>query len=353
MKKSKSSFSSKPLSYKIAYVIVFILILLLFTGAVGGNIYLFKSMRRNNITAYADGVGGSTEEYTYQTTALNTSNIFMYIEGGEANGYNVVSSLWRLNYQKDFNDGVAGYVAFEFVTTSHSDTSNSYPMANAPQYNVYELPTEVGGGFIFEVGLYNLAQGVYFPVNVNFALECIEVVENGIANTVDYMAQVIFSFVSTDRLPDDEASPPMQLEIYDIQGNYFKYEISVVQNLYSFYHNSPRYVYDVQVPSTEGADTLYNRGFKAGFERATAGLEADIQEAYDRGSRDGELIGYDRGLREQNLFTFDKLANAVVFAPVKTFVSLFNFEILGYNMLSFASFILTAIVVFGILKFFL
>lgn len=75
-------------------------------------------------------------------------------------------------------------------------------------------------------------------------------------------------------------------------------------------------------------------------------------EQYQAGQTNGYDKGYQDGLSVGNGATFFSLIAAVVDAPIKAFTSLFNFEILGMNMTSFALSLLTAALVIAAIRLF-
>lgn len=60
--------------------------------------------------------------------------------------------------------------------------------------------------------------------------------------------------------------------------------------------------------------------------------------------------GWNRGVDSASNYTFKSLISAVIDVPVKTFVSLFNFDFLGVNLLNFLLSLLTIGLIIGIVK---
>lgn len=88
---------------------------------------------------------------------------------------------------------------------------------------------------------------------------------------------------------------------------------------------------------------------------------ADITGAYEQGLKDGtkdkEAFGikeYNRGKAEgtesANKYTFTTLMLSIVDVPVQTLYGLLNFEILGYNMLSFVMGLLSLAIVIWVIR---
>ncbi len=76
-------------------------------------------------------------------------------------------------------------------------------------------------------------------------------------------------------------------------------------------------------------------------------------QQYQQGQQVGYDKGYSAGLADGDGNSFLSLITAVIDAPITAFTSLFNFEILGFNMRTFVLSILTAALVVAIMRFFM
>ena len=106
----------------------------------------------------------------------------------------------------------------------------------------------------------------------------------------------------------------------------------------------------------------YNSGFIDGYDGAVSDLKIEYSNAaseqyykgYDRGLEVGFNSGYEEGkvwgaqIAESG--DFRELLTSVVDAPIKALSGLFNFEILGQNMLEFVGAILSLCVILFVLK---
>ena len=91
---------------------------------------------------------------------------------------------------------------------------------------------------------------------------------------------------------------------------------------------------------------MFQIGYTAGY---TAGMTTDTSEAYSNGETKGYAEGFTAGKAEGLNISkngdWKNLISAVVEAPINTFQSLFNFEILGMDMrVAFGSIIALCIV---------
>ena len=77
----------------------------------------------------------------------------------------------------------------------------------------------------------------------------------------------------------------------------------------------------------------YNLGYTEGYAKgATDNDDQQYQYGYTVGKKDGFLAGKEEGLQITNTGSWTNLFTAVAEAPINTFQSLFNFEILGLDM---------------------
>lgn len=113
---------------------------------------------------------------------------------------------------------------------------------------------------------------------------------------------------------------------------------------------------DLLVNGDSGYYIGYIRGQEDGY---TSGYEAGrdsfrenyvTKDAYDRYGASQYNKGYLAGIENTNEYTFTGLLGAVIDVPVKTFMGLFNFEILGMNMASFFTSLLTICIILAVVK---
>lgn len=72
---------------------------------------------------------------------------------------------------------------------------------------------------------------------------------------------------------------------------------------------------------------------------------------YTNGKNVGYSTGYNKGVDDSNNYTFIGLIGSVIDAPIKAFTSLFNFELLGFNLLNFVKALFTLMVIIVVARF--
>ena len=99
---------------------------------------------------------------------------------------------------------------------------------------------------------------------------------------------------------------------------------------------------------SDGYDVGYGEGYNVGL--GEGGDGGSYEDGYAFGYKRGEYYGYIQGVADSNQYTFKGFLTALIDAPLNSFVSLFNFELLGYNLSSFFLSILTFCLVICIVK---
>jgi len=93
--------------------------------------------------------------------------------------------------------------------------------------------------------------------------------------------------------------------------------------------------------TSTNADVVYSDGYNLGF-----------TEGHSQGYGEGYNVGYNHGTSSASEFTFLGLLGAVFQAPITALTGLLNFNLLGFNMLTFYESLFTLAIVFIILRFF-
>lgn len=143
--------------------------------------------------------------------------------------------------------------------------------------------------------------------------------------------------------------------VYYYQFCYF--DSSDRELFFNFYgNNNMSNIVSLFVPRTYYFSTSLddNQFYSSGFQDGKAiGFSSGESVGYDKGFSVGKRVGRDAGFIEgvesAHEYTFLGLIGAVFDAPLNTFISLLNFEILGFNMLSaFTGLLTLAVIIFFI-----
>ena len=139
------------------------------------------------------------------------------------------------------------------------------------------------------------------------------------------------------------------LKYYDVNDEYFVHSFLTTED---YYFNSRTYY--IQNPDTFTDNQFYKQGYSAG---ESAGYSAGETAGYSAGYSAGETIGYNngysQGVEHGGQYTFNSLLSAVIDVPVRTFTSLFNFDLLGVNLVGFFTGLLTISIIITVVKMFL
>lgn len=101
-------------------------------------------------------------------------------------------------------------------------------------------------------------------------------------------------------------------------------------------------------------DTMYQAGYNDGLEEGrNIYTDAGYDEGYGVGYREGENYGKNLGRLEATNYSFLSMFGALIDAPVKAITGLFNFNILGINLLGFITGAFTLVVIIFIVRLFL
>lgn len=117
---------------------------------------------------------------------------------------------------------------------------------------------------------------------------------------------------------------------------YFKYSSNTLQSLIDNKFLNYNVYNDLQ--GSDEYDRGYSYGYESGYNKGNYDGE---QSGFTKGYNQGKSVGFNDGVESANDYSFLGLMGAVVDAPVRAFSGLLNFELLGFNMLSFFTGLLT------------
>lgn len=117
-------------------------------------------------------------------------------------------------------------------------------------------------------------------------------------------------------------------------------------------NNSIKYNIFYSLASVDFSDNqIYQEGYDEGYNRGLAlGTTEGYGNGYDTGYDVGFGNGRNEGIQNANNYSFLGLFGAIVDAPLTGLRSLFNFEFLGINLLSFITSLLTIALITFVIK---
>lgn len=138
----------------------------------------------------------------------------------------------------------------------------------------------------------------------------------------------------------------LYIEYFDINEASISFGFYVPSN-YEFVSRT----YYFNNPTALDDNHSYNEGYSAGYtDGNSVGNSSGYKDGYKAGETIGYHNGYTKGVENGGKYTFANLLGAVVDVPVRSFTSLFNFELLGVNLAGFFSGLLTLAVILTIVK---
>lgn len=329
MKENKPSIKTRVLlwikSHAKQSVYIFIA-LVFFFGATFGFLLgcLVASPKRNSVTASADGgysLGTPTDTYlTYSNIPFallgqfvcHSTNSYVFSFCGSVSKNEGFGQYYLLigNYAENYQ---SGYMLFDLNSKSFSKFGS---LPGTFSYNIESIGRQSLPA--------TSAQRVTLPYTLSFSSNTFSYVLSSITST--HQVQFTLTFIGTSAYPLSVlyCNPPY----YTLATNYERPASTLNGSFPNFVLSSrgllyteSEYLSAVENARSEGKTTGYQQGYQAGLE--TGG--------------EGSFL---------NLFT------AVVDAPVKVFTSLFDVEILGFNMKNVVLALLSICLVFAVYRLF-
>lgn len=233
-------------------------------------------------------------------------------------GVDVLGDFYSYNNYYSGNVGEFGYKYFDLSFDRFTDCDVIDRYIN---YNELfcMLPIFVDSGFISDLSYASITY-----------------VDDG--HILGYVNGLFLTFVDINgkKLMIEFPGPPTNNETPD--SNHLYFESLVPERIIYF--------------SDEVTDnSFYYQGFDAGYNQGKLDGElSGYNTGYNSGYNDGYFYGYDVGSNSTNQYTFSNLLTAVVEAPVNVLISLLDFNIMGYNLLSIVVGLLSLGVIVVIIK---
>lgn len=296
---------------------------------------------------------GSIESYVNDSTLydflLSNGSFSDYNSYSYDQGYN---NGYSIGYNNAYNDGLAyatnmfsGYGPFLYSTWSivnrfdHSQILGDFTGRFTSEYF-----NSFNGGFTFsnqlfaDIESYFLenedSEGVFKVVFDNYLP--ISQYTEWVTYNFTFGNEITFILDNGSKIYIDNDSVTKSINLSDYSN------LSIVSLFVSFASSFSDYG-DFGLSSNANYMYAYQNGYNDGFGVGKA-------NGFSDGFKSGKASGYNEGLNAANQFTFFSLISAVVDAPINAFSSLFNFDILGVNILSLLTGLFTLLLVVVVIK---
>lgn len=138
---------------------------------------------------------------------------------------------------------------------------------------------------------------------------------------------------------------------YDSQGEFIEFRFPLYSRSQTF---ASQFLFEERVyyfTNSFDDNDFYNLGYQDGLETGLQdGYQNGYQSGLDVGSQSGYQDGFSDGVQSANDYSFMGLLGAVIDTPVTALTGLLNFEILGFNILSFVTGLITLALIIFIVK---
>lgn len=356
--------SKKFVNKRALIVLVFCMTFFSF-GSVCG-IYSCASQCSKPTEVHAEDFSGSNDSIIEMPFVLNGS--FDMTTGNDIliDSSFVLPFVIRIGQPRSVGDD---YVLFQIGAYSSGSGSQNYPSRRSLQDSINEGRVKLTW---FDVRYYSSTNRISCTgttvVYVSKLYLSTANYNSGIVANSDYYDSVVFEF--SDIVTSDFVLPVDQpfngykvfLSEHSISSNdvlsfsfyfgsfaitldfTFGFTPSTDVEEYMFISHALPYTLSYSVPSAD-LSALIQSNFNKG-------KEVGLSQGYANGYREGKIDGYSEGVANQD-YTFGSLFNSLVYAPFKAVVSLFNFDLLGVNMLDFVTSVLTVLAMFGLARLFI
>ena len=314
----------------------------------GANYFLVTTSWNNNGTVYYDGGAHSLSIDTSIARMPNDDESVPYDTKPCINFTSFwVSNQNRLNYYTIADDDIT-YLPLSYYTLNNLsyivlDYSNSTDRFVGDYWLGY--PQEEHNEYTGRYGHVLLDVSPSFNCNVysvsftgSLTYELLDVPLQTIYGTSYYLVNTVNTVTYTDT--DENTCVVKYLSTYSFR-DYDRYTRGYVT-----WDNRTYYLNDGLTDSEQ-----YRIGYTSGY---NDGKNAFNGSGYDDGFNAGKEVGYNQGKQEgiasANEYSWLGLIGAVVDVPLQAFTSLFNFNILGINMLGFVSSIFTILILIVVVK---
>lgn len=341
-----------------AHTVIFILIIIWTLGSILGSIAFFRTNKDNslnsNITAYADSLTGSTVSYKYTSDNIFIpANRIVRTSASSPSAVDLTTTAIPMTFAVtvEWDEGSdIYYLSFSVASgtpyflqsisnPSGTWVNHGYTIAFNPTLHndkMYFFASSESSDWVYGSMRVNVASGFDLSTvktigySSNYSNAQSQIVVNDL-----YAVYNIFSLI-------DENNNRLSFGLISYTPT--KNGIGWVQR-YSW--TARTYFINTDFNDNE----YYLKGLYDGeMQNRDKYIQQGYQDGYANGKIEGETIGYNKGLENSDGVSFLGLFAALIDAPLQAITGLFNFDLLGFNMLGFVSAIFTAMVILIIIK---
>ena len=282
--------------------------------------------------AFNDGYNVGKEDGKDEALEINKRGLFSSFSSIEVYAYDL-SDNYLFSAEADY-----GVNAVSFGSAVETLERWNYENQVSPAY--YKVMFVTGHGYEHEIPIEMLEILAYGDSSI-FGRE-----NSFIGQGSDYYTQTWRGYPMYFDTSQEGDGYPLVIEYNDIDPHLSRARLNnfavTVPNL-SLLRN-------LQFVATSGYYSQgYSQGVADGYQN---GLTDGEKVGYNKGYEYGENVGYNRGVGDSGEYTFLGLFTAVVDAPIKAFLGLLDFEILGMDMQKFFLSILTAALCIAVYRLF-
>ena len=312
-----------------------------------------STWNKKNWDGYYTSIDGSyvwtdgVNYYYFSTVCSIQFTTYSEYDLGLSDGYNNGYNQGKTDGFDEASNNYYGYGPFNYSTISYYSATSSGIIINSPltelysgRFTSYECVEAFNGGFylydpdvescmidnddlqvglrvVFDTPISCLRYSHLVPLRLGFGNIITLSFTDGTSTSFN-MADGYYDYID---LSDYSSKYILSLDVIMLRLDYIDIGLA--------FSNDYVHIYDLAY--RDGRDDGYSSG-------------------YTEGSVVGYNNGYNNGLNDSNQYTFYNLFGAVLDAPVKVFSDLFNFELLGVNLLGLITGLFTLAVVIVIIK---
>lgn len=253
------------------------------------------------------------------TTTFDFSNDMKFTRVSNSDYNYIYGNTYNTSNYSLENGGVMGSISTLTFSSYTTDNSNNITLNNDYMFRIYFFYDYIDNSSynrlsVFQSDIQSVVLGSYLDSNSYFVNDYSfdSIVHNSKYNFISYLDSNNNSINFLIPLDSQVDSDYWQFRVYDVGSK---------------------------------GDSSYLLGYNDGLKNTE-----QYTQGYIAGEDSGYWDGYEQALENEDRYNFTNLIASVIDVPVRTFTSLFNFEILGVNLSGFFLGLLTCCIVIGVVR---